>query len=416
MYIKEKNAFTRNRKLSFKKVVLFLINLPKKSLSVELSKFFNITEAIDSVMTVSKTAFSQARKNLNHKFFIDWNKVLLEQFYTDNEERIKRWNGFRLMANDGSTVCINNNPEVVEYFGVSKNQNHSTPMARIHIHYDLLNHLTYKSVMSPFIESESAHAIQTLDELSEDMLTIYDRGYSGLSFLIINILKRKQFLIRYSLDFSDEIESFIKSNEESSIVQFKANQRAIKRLKSLGHTIDMNTSVQVRAVKVKLSTGEIEVLLTSLMDTDKYPNEIFKELYFLRWGIETHYGVLKNLMQIGIFSGQSKEALLQDFHATIFTANLQSLLLQECETELEKINERRELDYNFNRSISLGLLKDEVIKIFMTNKPDLVIKKLNELFISHLEPIRPDRLYNRKVKSYTPRGKHHNFSNYKDVL
>jgi hypothetical protein len=55
-------------------------------------------------------------------------------------------------------------------------------------------------------------------------------------------------------------------------------------------------TVQVRAVKVKLSTGETEVLLTSLMDKDKYPNEIFKELYFLRWGIETHYGVLKNLV------------------------------------------------------------------------------------------------------------------------
>jgi len=390
--------------------------LPKKSLSVELLKFFNLTEVIDSVKTISKSAFCQARKNLDHKFFIDWNKVLLEQFYTDNEERIKRWNGFRLMANDGSTVCLNNNPEVVKYFGVVKNQSGSTPMARIHIHYDLLNHLSYKSIMSPYLESESAHAIQTLDELNEDMLTIYDRGYSGLAFLSINILKGKQFLIRYSLDFSNEIKSFVKSKEESSIITFKTDKRAVDRLKSFGYEIDLNTKVQVRAVKVKLSTGETEVLLTSLTDKDKYPNEIFKELYFLRWGIETHYGILKNLMQIEIFSGQSKEALLQDFHATIFTANLQALLLQENELELEKINEHRELDYNFNRSISLGLLKDEVVKIFMTNKPDLIIKKLNELFISHLEPIRPGRIYDRKLKSYRPRGRHRNYSNYKDVL
>lgn len=218
------------------------------------------------------------------------------------------------------------------------------------------------------------------------------------------------------MDFSNEIKEFVKSNEESGILTFKASSRAVERLKKIGHEIKVNTVVQARAVIVKLATGETEILVTSLVDNHKYPNEIFKELYFLRWGIETHYGVLKNLMQIEIFSGQSKEALLQDFHATIFTANLQSLLLQENEPELEKINQRRELNYNFNRSISLGLLKDEVVKIFMTNKPESVIKKLNELFLSHLEPVRQDRQYIRNVKSHSPRGKHRNFSNYKDVL
>jgi hypothetical protein len=416
LYTKDTKAFTRNRKLSFKKVVLFLINLPKRSLSVELAKFFSITEEIDSVQTASKSAFSQARKNLDHKFFIDWNQVLLNEFYTDNEDGIKRWNGFRLMGTDGSTVCVPNKPDVVEHFGVNKNQNKSVPMARLNIHYDLLNHLSCRSVMSPFLESESFHAIQALDSMGDDMLTIYDRGYSGFAFVYLNIFKKKQFLIRYSLDFSDEIKEFVNSGKESSILTFKANRRAVERLKNFGCEIAIGATIQARAVKVKLDTGETEILVTSLTDTNKYPNEVFKELYFLRWGIETHYSVLKNLMQIEIFSGQSKESLLQDFHATIFTANLQSLLMRESEPELEKINEQRDLNYNFNRSVSLGLLKDEVIKIFMTNKPELVMKKLNELFLSHLEPVRPNRQYVRIIKGGKPRGKHRNFLNYKDVL
>lgn len=40
-----------------------------------------------------------------------------------------------------------------------------------------------------------------------------------------------------------------------------------------------------------------------------------------------------------------------NFHATIFTANLQSLITHECDLELEKINETRNLDYQFNRNI-----------------------------------------------------------------
>jgi hypothetical protein len=43
----------------------------------------------------------------------------------------------------------------------------------------------------------------------------------------------------------------------------------------------------VRLVTVTLNTGEYEVLVTSLADELTYPNELFKELYYLRWGIET---------------------------------------------------------------------------------------------------------------------------------
>lgn len=173
--------------------MLFLINLPKRSISVELAKFFNITEEFDSVKTVSKSAFCQARKNLDHKFFIDWNKLLLKEFYTDNEERIKRWNGFRLMANDGSTVCLNNTPEVIEHFGVGKNEKKSFPMARLHVHYDVFNHLSYRSVMSPYLESESEQAIQALDELNDDMLTIYERIFRICLYLSKYFKKKAVF-------------------------------------------------------------------------------------------------------------------------------------------------------------------------------------------------------------------------------
>lgn len=88
----------------------------------------------------------------------------------------------------------------------------------------------------------------------------------------------------------------------------------------------------------------------------------------------------------------------------------------KSESELEKINEQRNLNYNFNRSVSLGLLKDEVVKIFMTNKSDLVMKKLNELFLSHLEPVRLNRQSPHIIKVSKARGKHRNFLNYKNVL
>jgi hypothetical protein len=145
---------------------------------VEIGRFFR-TVGEDEENAFSKSALSQSRKNLDHRFFIEWGSVLLKGFYTDNEAGVRRWKGFRLMGTDGSTACVKGLPEVSKFFGVQKNQSSSVPMARMHVHFDLLNHMAWKSVMSPLAESESHHAVQALDELEDDMLTIYDRGYDG---------------------------------------------------------------------------------------------------------------------------------------------------------------------------------------------------------------------------------------------
>ncbi len=50
--------------------------------------------------------------------------------------------------------------------------------------------------------------------------------------------------------------------------------------------------LKLRLVRVKLD-GEIEVLITNLMDEQAIPASEFKELYHLRWGAEENYKRLK---------------------------------------------------------------------------------------------------------------------------
>jgi len=47
------------------------------------------------------------------------------------------------------------------------------------------------------------------------------------------------------------------------------------------------------------------VLITNLMDSDKYHVGLFKSLYHLRWGIEENYKRLKQWLEIENFSGKS---------------------------------------------------------------------------------------------------------------
>lgn len=82
----------------------------------------------------------------------------------------------------------------------------------------------------------------------------------------------------------------------------------------------------VRFVRVRLAAGEDEVLVTSWLDKSWYPTEGFLKLYGLRGGIETFHGLLKTRLDLENFSGTGAEAVRQDFHATVYLSELESIL------------------------------------------------------------------------------------------
>ena len=70
------------------------------------------------------------------------------------------------------------------------------------------------------------------------------------------------------------------------------------------------------------------------------------------------------------FSGKSKLTIEQDFFATVFTCNIASLLMQEAQDEINEILEQKKYKhkYKINRNFGLGLLKDEPIRILLSNE------------------------------------------------
>jgi hypothetical protein len=54
-----------------------------------------------------------------------------------------------------------------------------------------------------------------------------------------------------------------------------------------------------------LSTGEIEVLVTSLLDEKKYLALMFFQLYKAQRGVECFLGVIKERLKIDNFTGKT---------------------------------------------------------------------------------------------------------------
>jgi hypothetical protein len=408
--------FSRNRKLPFERTVGIILNMPKRSLSIEIQDFFDHLES--GVNTCTKGAFSLQRSKLKALFFTIWNKQLVNSFYSHYGESTKKWKGFILQAVDGSTAYLINKKEVIDHYGTQGNQHVSVPMAQIVQIQDVLNDLTVWGNISPIKDSEMSIINNNIRHFRKDSLTLFDRGFPSftLMHLLLNEEKPLHFLMRCRKNFNREVIEFLKSNKTSEIISFSPTAEALETLKNLGHIVTRKQIIKVRVVKVKLSTGEDEILLTNLFDEELYTLADLKQLYALRWGIETAFGKQKNQQQMEQFSGHKVISIQQDYAATLIIANLQSLIEKQSEDNLRVINTNRKHDYKINKNISWHHLKHNVVKLFLENDPKQILIKLQYAFEQNLEPIRPNRSYTRDRKSKRVNGKYQTLTNYKRAI
>lgn len=417
LFVENKNHFTVNdSKLNFVRLISLILNLPKKSVGLEIEEFF---QAIGKAkLSCTKSAFTQQRSKLSYEFFSVLTAKLLDENYLHNKKSMKRWKKFILCAVDGSSISLINKPEVKEFFGTHSNQHVSSPMARIMGIYDVLNNVTLACNLFPIAITEPAIIKQWIEVSQADQLLLYDRGFP--SYVNIFLHHQQETTIHYVMrakhGMNKCVGEFVNSKLRDSILYFKADKDNVNDLYKLGYKIKIGTKLKVRAIKVKLKGGEIEILLTNLFDRKEYPFRIFKALYFKRWGIETNYNAQKNYLQIECFSGTKVNSILQDFYATVFIGNLQSILTNSCQEKVEKKTYDRKYKYKINRNIAIGIMKNKIPKLLLDKSPSKILKEITELQLKFFEPIRPNRSNPRKRQTRKIRGKYHTELNYKRVL
>ena len=91
---------------------------------------------------------------------------------------------------------------------------------------------------------------------------------------------------------SSAVKRFIRSGASELLIEQRLSSAALAQLRELGAKADKGTTLRLRLVRVVLSTGCIEVLATSLLDTAAYPTGEFAALYHARWSIEEAFDCL----------------------------------------------------------------------------------------------------------------------------
>ena len=405
--------FTRERLLPFHRVVSTILSAMKRPMDLELKVVFDLVDGLDCP---TGSAFSQARRKLLSKFFVNWLEHQSELVYACPHETFK---GLRLIAVDGSVITLPNNQEIRKAFpGVTNNMGATSVLSRILCCHDVLNNHAIATCMAPFVQSEVDMAFESLGRFGAGDLLIYDRQFVGWGLIRMHHLKGVPFLMRCALTANNRVKEFVKSGKDEEMVQFKASGKSASKLRKLGVAAKEGDLLEVRLLRVDIGANEPEVLVTSLTDTAKFPHSIFKELYFKRWPVETFFDRLKNKLKVEIFSGTSLEVVKQDFHAMIFLANLQSMIERANRPKVEEATKHRRHSYQIDWNKNLGLLKPMITTLFAKGDQSKPLKELMKqmAMTRYLEPVRKGRKFSHKRRKMQRNSKHPNHANYRDAI
>lgn len=386
--------FVRDRVLTFRITFLFLISVIKESVQSELDSFFGKINCSDTKTNmVSGSAFTQARKKLKHTAFIEMDHILSDHFYKG--KRHKTWKGFRLVAIDGSSLRLPSTEETRQEFGINEEKaGQKIVVARISEAFDPLNHITIDACIAPFKTSEHEMMLHHVKRLNKGDIAIYDRNYPGYWVYKLHQHKEINFCFRIQIKGRGKyIDDFIKSGKKEAIVEIRSTEKSKEKCKSLG--LD-TLPIKCRLVRVELNKGDIEVLVTSLLDMQMYPHSCFKELYHLRWGVEEDYKLLKCRVELGNFSGKSSLAIYQDFYAKILLTNLASIIVFDASKEIEEESITRKYNYKINWNNVIQNMRLSGFLLFIRSNFKELIRHLHYLFKQNPIPFRPKRTFERK--------------------
>lgn len=399
--------FVRERKLMFPVVMLLIRQKSVKSLQAHLHEWFWAASAggRDDVPSVTAGAFTHARAKLRATAFVELNQaaVLPLVYGPQHAALVERWRGHRLLGVDSSLVRLPDHEGLRAHFGVVECSNHhgvqgSYPEARVSVLFDLLNQIALDGVLVGSRQGETTLVAAHRAQLQPGDVVITDRGSAGYRHFVQVRAAGGHFLSRCSRGSFSAVQALFARDAEgvSQIVTLVAPREVRAECRREGWP----WALRVRLVTVRLATGELEVLATSLLDETAYPTAEFAPVYWRRWGQETFYARLKGRLDLEHFSGETVAAVTQDFFALLLLAHVESVVSGPAQWELAQVSARRAQPAQVNRAVSLHALKTRLIDLLGRAVPaEEVLEELTRWFVQSPVSVRRGRAAPRRPVS-----------------
>lgn len=383
--------------MGFSRLVALLLCGLCEGLSVEVDRFFGrLANSASFCRGVGADAVRMARKKLAVSCFTDLNDALLTAVADIFAQG--RWHGLRVVACDSTTLRLPMSCAATrEKFGLHTAQaGEPYCLARASGLFAVASGLMLRTVIGPDKAAERDQLVALLDPLAADDLLVLDRGYPAYWLFALLQQRQRHFCMRVETSWS-VVQAFLRSGQSEAVVTMKPG--SVHRAEFIARGVPL-APLRLRLVRVILPTGQIEVLVSSLLDQAAYPAADFAALYHSRWRIEEAFKLLKARILVEHFSGETPLAIEQDFHAKILTANLCALAAFDASQWLPA---EKASSHAVNLTYALKALRTVLPRMLLGLAQNADFQQLFQLIASTLQRKRPGRTHPRKPKIAKPR-------------
>lgn len=326
------------------------------------------------------SAFSQARRKFRHTAFTELlYSCLVPHFYGD--DLYDTYWTFRLLSIDSSSIRLPNTPELREHYGVQNNTGKKGEHVegKMSVLYDVLNEMPIHACLEKGRMHDIKLANNSLEYLKDTDLLMADRGYASYEFFSAILGRGANFIIRCpKLAFKNQHRLF-ETNKDEVVIDLCRPERS---------NASLPNTLRVRFIRIKLESGETEILATSLTNKREYKRGSFKFLYNKRWTVETYFHNLKSKLSLENFTGKCVESVLQDFWSSITFTAFEALVSLSANEELSKKKTR--YPQKVNKSNSFNVIKNRFIEL-LEEPPEDYVDQITALLTKNPTLVRQQR-------------------------
>lgn len=357
--------FTRKRALPFETLIFLLLTMSGKSVWKNLGTYFH--HRID---TPSASAFVQQRQKLLpaalEELFHQFTAVLQPQ---------KTFQGFRLLAVDGTSLKSAAYPEDPASYRPGTEAQHGWNLHHINALFDLVNGIYADIIVQKEHEKNELKALcEMVDRLpdSRPTLLLADRNYESYN----NLAHLEKRGLKYVIRLRDKGRATVagvtlpEQPEFDFPIHLTLGRMTTRQLAQRGmpvpspyyHIPDRVTfdfikpesdnfyTIFVRVVRLRIGNDRMVTLLTNL-DEAQFPPAALEQLYAMRWGIETSFRGLKYAVGMVYLHAKKPDLILQEIFASFIVYNLTSAATWGVDAQQGRSKYKRHV--NFSDAVAL---------------------------------------------------------------
>jgi len=329
--------FTRDRKLPFQSMIQTIFSMGGQSIRKEL-----LAQLGFSTETPTASAFVQQREKILPSAFEH-----IFHTFTFNLPTCKQYMGYRLLAADSTTVNIAYNPEDNETY-LRRGGDRGSSQYNMIAMYDLCNKFYTDAIIQTVRKRNEFGGLVDLVRRCNGYknIIVADRGFASYNVFanmnehgckyVIRIQEAFQRSIFSDLQLPNQDEFDIQTSRFLTYRNTKLERTNPNVYKILGasrfdflNEDQIYYPLSVRIVRFRLPNGNLEAVATNLPD-EMFPPETIKEIYHMRWGIETSFRLLKHNLGLPYFHAKKRPSILQEIFTKLTMFNFCASIIENA--------------------------------------------------------------------------------------